>query len=87
MIVRDKLHIGKVLLLIFMKRRAQLIPLKFQLSGSDDYCVSYLSFIDNSSMLVTLKYIDTCIGSVRYLYTLMPNEEAVGPAVIALELV
>lgn len=87
MIVRDKLHIGKVLLLIFIKRRAQLIPLKFQLSASDDYCVSYLSFIDNSSMSVALKYIDTCIGSVRYLYILMPNKEAVGPTVIALELV
>lgn len=85
--MRDKLHIGKVLLLIFIKRRAQLIPLKFQLSASDDYCVSYLSFIDNSSMSVALKYIDTCIGSVRYLYILMPNKEAVGPTVIALALV
>lgn len=84
--MRDKLHIGKVLLLIFIKR-AQLIPLKFQLSASDDYCVSYLSFIDNSSMSVALKYIDTCIGSVRYLYILMPNKEAVGPTVIAFELV
>ena len=64
-----------------------MIPLKFQLSGSDDYCVSYLSFIDNSNMAVTSKHIDTCIGSVRYLYILMPNKEAVGPTVIALELV
>lgn len=85
--VRDKLRTGKVLLLIFIKRRAERIPLKFELSGSDDYCVSYLSLIDNSSMSVTLKYIDTCTGSVRYLYILMPNKEAVGPTVIALELV
>lgn len=53
LVVRDKLHIGKVLLLIVIKRRAGPIPLKFQLSGSDDYCVSYLSFIDNSSRSVT----------------------------------
>lgn len=40
-------------------------------------------------MSVTLKYIDTCncIISVRYLYTLIQNKEAVGLTVIALELV
>jgi len=85
--VRDKLHIGKVLLLVFIERRAELIPLKFQLSGSEDYCVSYLAFIDNSSTSVTLKPIDTCTGSVRYLYILVPKQEAVAPTVIALELV
>lgn len=38
-------------------------------------------------MSLTLKYIDTCIESVGYLYILMPNKEAVGPTVIAFELV
>lgn len=86
---RDKPHIGKVLLLILIKRTAELIPLKFHLPWSHDYCVSYHPFIDKSSMSVTLKYIDTCncIISVRYLYTLIQNKEAVGPTVIALELV
>lgn len=63
-------------------KKAPLVPLKFQLSESDDYCLSYLPFIDSSSMSFSVKYPNSCSERYRYLHILMPNKEAVGPTVI-----
>lgn len=62
--------------------KASLIPLKFQLSGSDDYYLSYLCYIDSSSMSFSVKYPNRCSERYRYLHILTPNKEAVGPTVI-----